>query len=274
MDRRSALRRLGAGGLGLALLAGCSGRPSSTDERTDGRSDDGSSDDSGRSATTTDRSLASLGIPSDICEEPILSDPGIYAITAPAFAADWADRDVDPVYRREGESGLADGRTVVGVAADGRARAYPLSVLAYHEVVNDDFGGPLLVTYCPLCASGVVAERTVDGAATSFGVTGQLWQPPREYAAGSAADGTAFGAEQYGGEGEIRHGGNLLMYDEATRSYWSQVLARAICGERRGDRLPLRPSTVATWGEWREAHPDTAVLLPPPHSGTVDPPVD
>jgi hypothetical protein len=128
---------------------------------------------------------------------------------------------------------------VVGVERGGAARAYPLRVLRWHEVVNDALGGPLLVTYCPLCGSSIVAERTVAGEVTVFGVSGKLWR------------------------------GDLVMYDRATGSLWSQLLARAVRGPRTGDRLALLPSRLTSWRTWREEHPDTEVLLPPPHSNTV-----
>jgi hypothetical protein len=221
--------------------------------------------------------VASLGIPSDVCEEEIRSAPGIYAVTGPATAPDWSGREIDPLYRPPGKPGTADdgvddGQAVVGLTAGDRARAYPLSVLAVHEIVNDAFGGPVVVTYCPLCRSGLVADRTVDGAATTFGVTGLLWKPPREYAAGSELRGDVFGVDA-AGSADVRSNGNLVMYDRATRSYWSQILAEAICGPKRGTAMSIRPSAVATWGEWRAAHPGTDVLLPPPHSTTAEPPI-
>jgi hypothetical protein len=153
----------------------------------------------------------------------------IPAITEPEFAADWAS-----VSAR-----LDDDEVVIGVERDGAARAYPLAVLNWHEIVNDDFDGPLLVTYCPLCGSGVTATRTVDGERTTFGVSGYLWKS------------------------------DLVMYDEATGSLWSQIFATAIRGEETGTELELVPSTFATWGEWTESHPDTEVLLPPPDSNTI-----
>jgi hypothetical protein len=153
----------------------------------------------------------------------------IPAITEPAYAADWSS--VDP--------SLADDWTVVGVRRDGRARAYPLAILNWHEIVNDSFDGPLLVTYCPLCGSAVTAERRVNGSETTFGVSGYLWNS------------------------------DLVMYDEATGSLWSQILATAIRGPETGDELVLTPSTMTTWSEWRADHPDTEVLLPPPKSGTI-----
>ncbi len=153
----------------------------------------------------------------------------IPAIIDPVFGADWSDF----------EASLEDDERVIGVAVDGNARAYPLGILNWHEVVNDDFGGPLLVTYCPLCGSGVTAERRVDGEVTTFGVSGLLWN------------------------------NDLVMYDEATESLWSQVLGKAVQGPKTGTALTLRPSTITTWGAWRADHPDTEVLLPPPASNTV-----
>jgi hypothetical protein len=158
-----------------------------------------------------------------------LPQDGIPAITDPAFADDWSDADAT----------LEDDERVVGVARGGEARAYPLGILDWHEVVNDSFGGPLLVTFCPLCGSGVTAVRRVDGEETRFGVSGKLWR------------------------------NDLVMYDAKTGSLWSQILATAIRGEETGTTLDLVPSTLTTWGAWREAHPGTSVLLPPPASGTV-----
>jgi hypothetical protein len=212
--------------------------------------------------------IAEYGYPSTVCAEERRSD-AIPAIDGPAFAPDWDGVDLPEEYRADG--GLTDDRVVVGVASGGTARAYPLAVLARHEVVNDAVGTPLLVTYCPICRSGLVASREVDGEAATFGVTGLLWKLPDAYAAASEAGGTAFGASEADPEAGVRDSANLVMYDEPTGSYWSQLLAEAICGPKTGERLEIRPSTVATWGEWREANPDTEVLLPPPLSGTLDP---
>lgn len=154
----------------------------------------------------------------------------IDAIDDPAFGPDWTGV--------EGRT-LRPADPVVGVERDGRARAYPLRVVTVHEVVNDRLGGPLLVTYCPLCASAVTAVRRVEGTATVFGVSGLLW----------------------------RH--NLVMFDEATGSLWSQLAATAIRGPATGEGLELVPSTLTAWSDWRGTHPGTEVLLPPPASGTL-----
>jgi hypothetical protein len=169
----------------------------------------------------------------------------IPAIVNPEFAPDWSRVGTpDNGERRPPSSGglsLDPDDTVIGVARDGRARAYPLRILDWHEVVNDYFDGPLLVTYCPLCGSGVTAKRTVNGEKTRFGVSGLLYDS------------------------------NLVMYDEATDSLWGQLEAMAIRGPATGTELTLVPSSLTTWREWQESHPDTRVLLPPPDSGTIAP---
>jgi len=161
----------------------------------------------------------------------------IPAIVDPAFDEDWTGLDGPDA--PDSDPLLPADSPVIGVERDGRARAYPLRILDWHEAVNDTFGGPLLVTYCPLCGSAVVAERRVDGEETVFGVSGLLWRE------------------------------DLVLYDRATDSLWSQLLATAIRGPRTGEGLSLLPSSLTTWGEWQESNPDTEVLLPPPWSNTV-----
>jgi hypothetical protein len=192
-------------------------------------------------------------------------------VVEPAFGADWssvAARDQEPY------GSLDDEVAVIVVENDGRSRAYPVPVLWYHEIVNDRLDRPLLVTYCPVCRSGVVAERAVAGETTRFGVTGRRWRPPRQRIRNSAAKGRTFAVAERDASEEvtIRELRNLVMYDVATDSYWSQVLARAICGTRRGERLSIVPSTTTTYGEWRRATDGNGeVLLPPPHSGIGNP---
>jgi hypothetical protein len=187
--------------------------------------------------------------------ETRLPRDAIPAITDPAFGEDWSDWSAVPEeHRPETFPTLDDAAPVVGVERDGEVRAYPLRILDHHEVVNDlfeprskarrtrsdgGFGGPLLVTYCPLCGSAVVAVRRIRGEVTSFGVSGKLWR------------------------------NDLVLYDEATGSLWSQLLATAIRGPATGETLRLVPASLTTWSEWRDSHPDTRVLLPPPASATV-----
>ncbi len=220
MQRRQVLRAAGlAAGSGALGLAGCLAAPAST---------------AAMGCPGEAPPPASAGSPP---EPPGGGDVDLPVPRSdPAFGPDWAG--VEPTGLNEDPS-LTDEDLVVGVARDGQARAYPLATLSTYEVVNDDLGGPLLVTYCPLCASAVVAERTVGGEPTVFGVSGLLYRS------------------------------NLVMYDRRTDSLWSQLLARAIRGPETGTTFEQVPSTLATWADWRATHPGTDVLLPPPHSGTI-----
>ncbi len=207
--------------------------------------------------------VARSGVPQNVCEEDV-RDIDIIEIVDPAFGRDWDGLEVGGQY---GE--LTDDSVVVGVERDGAARAYPLDILWFHEIVNDDFGGPLIASYCPLCKSGIVADRRVEGEPTIFRVSGLLWRPEGIRAEAAKQADRVFGADMTSGETEVLNAGNLVMVDDATGSYWSQILAQAICGARRGRELTIVPSTVARWGEWQRQHPDTDVLLPPPASDTA-----
>ncbi len=127
---------------------------------------------------------------------------------------------------------LHDEDRVLGVYRNGIAKAYPLGIMNYHEVVNDRFAGdPIAVTYCPLCFSGVAFEATGDDDARRFfGVSGLLYNS------------------------------DVLLYDQATESLWSQIAAQAVTGPRRGEKLTTIPVANTTWGAWRAEHPDTQVL--------------
>ena len=120
---------------------------------------------------------------------------------------------------------------VVGVVIRGKPRAYPLKILNWHEVVDDVVAdNPFAVTYCPLTASAIVYERKVGKKPVTLGVSGKLYES------------------------------NLLFYDKATESLWSQIKGEAIAGPLSGQRLEALPSVVTTWETWRAAHPDTLVL--------------
>jgi hypothetical protein len=287
--RRKFLAGLGAAGTLSGCLsgpdettstAGTGGTPSGTPGPTEATTPTretptggtaGDSAGQGGMGTGETTSLGAFGTPSTICEEELRPDSGIDAIIDPAFAEDWSSDDVDSTYRYDARSeGLRDEQTVIGLTTGEGARAYPLTVLNVHEVVNDAFGGPVLVTFCPLCRSGMVADRRLDGDASLFGVSGLLWRPERIQTEASKERNRTFGASATGGrETAVSNNGNLVIYDAATRSYWSQILARGICGPRAGTELEIVPSSVAGWGEWREKHPETEVLLPPPHSKTI-----
>ena len=143
---------------------------------------------------------------------------GIPSIDSPKFlAADEADF-------------LDERDRVIGVQHAGVAKAYPIRILDWHEVVNDDFAGNgVLVTYCPLCGTGMVFG--VDyGEVGTFGVSGLLFNS------------------------------DVLLYDRRTESLWSQIMSRAISGPMKGATLEQVPARHTTWGDWRRQHPGTLVL--------------
>lgn len=170
--------------------------------------------------------LAASGFPKD--RLPALVAPK--AVTADEAASLLRGRDPYVV---------SDDR-VIGVAIGGEARAYPLSVLNWHEVVNDTLGGvPIAVTWNPLAAGVVVLDRRVEGRVLEFGVSGLLFQS------------------------------NLLLYDREPgghgESLWSQLQARAIAGPAAasGRAMATLPCSFARWADWRRALPGTTVILPP-----------
>jgi hypothetical protein len=129
------------------------------------------------------------------------------------------------------EAGWPGDEIVLGVAWGGEARAYPVAILEWHELVNDDLGGrPILVSYCALCGTGIVFDRRVAGSARGFGVSGLLYRS------------------------------DLLLYDRETESLWSQISARALTGPSRGLRLAVVRSRIVSWERWRREHPQTGVL--------------
>ena len=127
---------------------------------------------------------------------------------------------------------LEDYDLVIGYATDAGAYAYPIKVLNFRELVNDVIDGvPVLISYCPLCASGVVYSRELDGRTLLFGNTSALFES------------------------------DLVMYDHETGSYWFQVMGEAVVGELTGARLPLLPSMTTTWGRWKLLYPETRLLV-------------
>ncbi|WP_316504724.1 DUF3179 domain-containing protein [Nitrosopumilus sp.] len=126
---------------------------------------------------------------------------------------------------------MSNSDTVIGLELNGEAKAYPLFILVWHEIVNDEVGGvPVSVTYCPLCYTNQVFERIINGQTVEFGTSGKLYNS------------------------------NLLMYDRLTESYWSQALGMAVKGKLTGYKLNLVPFDVITWGDWQTLHPDTLIL--------------
>ncbi|WP_435178750.1 DUF3179 domain-containing protein [Halorussus sp. AFM4] len=122
---------------------------------------------------------------------------------------------------------------MIVVERDGDVRAYPVRILHYHEIVNDEFGDePVAVTWCPLCGSAVVYERKVGNQILTFGVSGKL-----------ADD-------------------DLVMYDRETGSEWKQSLGECIAGELEGTTLSVSPASMVSWATFQERYPNGVVLQP------------
>ncbi len=137
----------------------------------------------------------------------------------------------DPQFLSAQQARLGGAERVLGVRINGMAKAYPIRILNYHEIVNDSFGGAgVVVSYCPLCGTGMAFSADIDGHTRSFGVSGLLYNS------------------------------DVLLYDRQTDSLWSQILGQAVSGPARGTRLTLLPTAHTTWADWRNRHPDTLVL--------------
>ncbi len=122
---------------------------------------------------------------------------------------------------------------VVSLSVNGAAKAYPLSILIWHEIVNDEIGGvPVAVTFCPLCNAAIVYDRRVNGRTLDFGVTGKLRKS------------------------------DLVMWDRQTESWWQQFLGEAIVGELTGARLNVIASRVESFERFAGRRPDGLCLRP------------
>jgi hypothetical protein len=145
---------------------------------------------------------------------------GIPALDAPRF-----------VTVSEAGAWLKPNEPVISFQIGSDARAYPIQILVWHEIVNDTVGGlPVAVTFCPLCNTAIAFERTVNGRVLDFGTTGRL------------------------------RFSNLLMYDRQTESWWQQAIGQAIIGQLTGTTLVSRPAAILSWATFKMAHPGGRVL--------------
>jgi hypothetical protein len=131
----------------------------------------------------------------------------------------------------EADEWLDDREPVVFVQAGDDARAYPIQILMWHEIVNDTVGEePLVVSFCPLCNTAISFKRTFDGRVLDFGTTGRL---------------------RYS---------NLIMYDRQTETWWQQATGDAIAGEYTGAQLEFYPASIISWNDFKSQYPDGKVL--------------
>ncbi len=156
---------------------------------------------------------------------------GLQALTLPTLLDSAALDSVNALGRKPF---LFGHDRVIGLAVKGEARAYPLSILNWHELVNDSLGGEsVLVTWNPLCGSAAAYARPGDG---NFGVSG------------------------------LFYASNLLLYDRLSESLWSQLTGRALAGPAAAarDSLDRLPALLTRWDDWLERHPTSTVIAPDP----------
>jgi hypothetical protein len=137
------------------------------------------------------------------------------------------------VHHSDGDLDLGEEEPVLSLRVGGEARAYPLRILIWHEIVNDTLGGKkIAVTFCPLCNSAIIFDRSAGGKVLDFGTTGRL------------------------------RNSDLLMYDRQTESWWQQVTGTALIGSLTGTKLKVIPSRLEAWKAFKKRNPEGAVLVP------------
>jgi hypothetical protein len=120
---------------------------------------------------------------------------------------------------------------VIVVNLAGETKAYPLKILIYHEIVNDELNGvPITVTFCPLCNASIVFDRRYEGEVLDFGTTGLLRMS------------------------------DLVMYDRQSESWWQQFSGKAIVGSFVGSELERIPSSIVSFESFHKGFPQGQVL--------------
>jgi len=126
---------------------------------------------------------------------------------------------------------LAATEPVIALEVNGAARAYPIQILMWHEIANDELGGvPVSVTFCPLCNAAIVFDRRVGDKVLDFGTTGRLRKS------------------------------DMVMYDRQTESWWQQFTGTGIIGELMDVTLTRVPATIVAWSTFKEIYPEGDVL--------------
>jgi len=128
---------------------------------------------------------------------------------------------------------LTDTEPVIGLIINGKARAYPLRILTWHEIANDELGGvPVTVTYCPPCNSSIAFDRRLDGRILDFRTTGKLRRS------------------------------DMVMNDRQTESWWQQFIGEGISGEMTGKKLKIIPTRLESFADFKKRAPHGDVLVP------------
>jgi len=147
---------------------------------------------------------------------------GIPSIDAPQFS---------PPASIDGIGFLTPNDLIIGVKVGDEVRGYPHPIMDWHEIVNDEVDSlPLAITYCPLTGTAIGWQRVLNGNTTTFGVSGLLYNT------------------------------NLMPYDRATNSVWSQMLLTSVNGTEIGTEIETYPLIETTWEHWKNLYPESKVL--------------
>jgi uncharacterized protein DUF3179 len=132
---------------------------------------------------------------------------------------------------KEADKFIGDPEPVIVVRHLGKIKIYPIQILTWHEIVNDNIAGlPIAVTFCPLCNTGIVFESRINNIDLDFGTTGRL---------------------RYS---------NLIMYDRQTETWWQQATGQGLAGKYSGDSLNFIPSLFMSWYDAKKRYPEAKVL--------------
>lgn len=163
-----------------------------------------------------------------------MATDGVRVLVSPETIS---SEEIDRFNEEERGKLLVPGDRVIGISIGGEARAYPLRLMRWHEVVNDTVGGePIAVTYSPLCDSVAVFSTGSHGGTVELGVSGFLFNS------------------------------NPLLYDRRkgpkNSSLWRQLDGQPVAGPDPRHETPLQPrrADLVTWQNWRARYPDTRVM--------------
>jgi Protein of unknown function (DUF3179) len=205
------------GGLLALVAASCGG---GDDNRSEGPSSGGAGNELAVSTLGWETDFSKHTVPLGEFMSGGPGKDGIPAIDEPRFVSVADAGDL-----------LADREPVIELKLDGAARAYPLQILVWHEIVNDEVAGiPVAVTFCPLCNTALAFDRRLGDRVLDFSTTGNL-----------------------------RHS-DLVMYDRQTESWWQQFGGEAVVGDLAGEKLEQLPARIVAWEDFSGRHPDGMVL--------------
>jgi hypothetical protein len=124
----------------------------------------------------------------------------------------------------EGDTFIEQPETVLVYVGTETLRVYPISILMFHEIVNDVVDGlPISVTYCPLCNTGAAFSGIgPEGEVLDFGVSGRL------------------------------RFSNMLMYDRPTETWWQQATGEGVVGKYAGAQLVGVPLRIMSWAQAKD----------------------